>query len=304
MAAHVQSASVTQAGLASSTALAFSGTVTQGNILFAFSEWAPTSGNASGNVTSVTDTIGNVWHQIVPTLLGNNTQVGVGGPGFDLRWCLNKATTGTPTVTSNLALSYQNRKLLIAEYSGIGMVGLTPVDASASGITSGTSFSTATLTTLTAGDFLIMFEGTNTAVTFSSGPAGFTSRINSTNGALYDNLTGQAIGSYTETGTLSGGNDSGSYLIGVFASVYGYLGQFDLNSQWMDSNGIYTGLAPGVAQGSGNIFNGGYQGLTWMKNVFILPKDFWQQTLSTPYSGQNYPTPNTGGATSGQTYPY
>lgn len=50
-------------------------------------------------------------------------------------------------------------------------------------------------------------------------------------------------------------------------------------------------------------FNGGYQGMTFCKNIFVLQRDFWDTSLSTPYSGQLFPTGgNSGGP--GQVYPF
>jgi hypothetical protein len=59
---------------------------------------------------------------------------------------------------------------------------------------------------------------------------------------------------------------------------------------------------------NGNVFLGTANmpmfGMTWMKNVCLLARDYWDQGLSSPYVGQIYPSPNTGGAQSGQTYPF
>lgn len=53
----------------------------------------------------------------------------------------------------------------------------------------------------------------------------------------------------------------------------------------------------------GDIFLGGYTGLAFMKNVFVLPRDYWDKALSTPYSGQLFPTGgNSGGP--GQVFPF
>lgn len=54
---------------------------------------------------------------------------------------------------------------------------------------------------------------------------------------------------------------------------------------------------------TGATFNGGYVGLSFMKNVFCLSRDFWHNSLSTPYSGQLWPT---GGKTGGpgQVFPF
>jgi hypothetical protein len=90
------------------------------------------------------------------------------------------------------------------------------------------------------------------------------------------------------------------------AVTYQWLGQGDTSGDWMDSNSYYTGSPTSANSGAmvGHIFDGGYKGLSWMLNVFLLPRDFWQKSLSTPYSGQTFPTPATGGNASGQTYPY
>ena len=86
---------------------------------------------------------------------------------------------------------------------------------------------------------------------------------------------------------------SASSQVGVGISQY-YIGTNSPTSQ-------YTGKIIGVATAFGSP---AYQGLTWMLGVFVLPRDTWAPPTSTPYAGQTYPTPNTGGATTGQTYPY
>ncbi len=59
----------------------------------------------------------------------------------------------------------------------------------------------------------------------------------------------------------------------------------------------------GIAGNLLYMFFGGYVGLTWMKNVFMMTRDFWDSSLGTPYSGQLYPTGgNSGGP--GQVYPF
>jgi hypothetical protein len=36
----------------------------------------------------------------------------------------------------------------------------------------------------------------------------------------------------------------------------------------------------------------------------VLTRDYWDPSLTTPYSGQLYPVPNTGGTQTGQVHPY
>jgi hypothetical protein len=73
-----------------------------------------------------------------------------------------------------------------------------------------------------------------------------------------------------------------------------------------DSGGAFYPTQPpgfGIVGLVGNALTGGYTGLTWMKNVFVLVRDYWDTGLSTPYSGQIFPTGgNSGGP--GQIFPY
>jgi len=75
------------------------------------------------------------------------------------------------------------------------------------------------------------------------------------------------------------------------------LGQGDGLGGWIDSNGIYVSqialLVGAVPQST----------ITWMKAIFMFTREFWSPSLSTPYSGQLYPT---GGGVGGpgQVYPY
>jgi hypothetical protein len=55
---------------------------------------------------------------------------------------------------------------------------------------------------------------------------------------------------------------------------------------------------------NGNVFLPQYPGMPWMPNVLMLTRQYWDVGLSQPYVGQEWPVPNTGGAQSGQTYPY
>jgi hypothetical protein len=67
----------------------------------------------------------------------------------------------------------------------------------------------------------------------------------------------------------------------------------------------YSGHYP-VFSGATLVFTPGvgtYQGLTFMKNVFAMTRDYWDTSLSTPYKGQLFPTGgNSGGP--GQVFPY
>lgn len=82
--------------------------------------------------------------------------------------------------------------------------------------------------------------------------------------------------------------------------TFGWLGQGDSGGDYMAASNLQYF---GPARVAGHVFDGGYVGLTWMKNVFCLSRDYWQSVLSTPYSGQLWPT---GGKTGGpgQVFPF
>jgi hypothetical protein len=94
------------------------------------------------------------------------------------------------------------------------------------------------------------------------------------------------------------------------STSYEWLGQGDSSGNWMDSNGVYVSQPSNIP--TGNIVVGGtvpplfagYVGLSWLKNIMVLTRDYWDPSLTTPYSGQLYPVPNTGGTQTGQIYPY
>jgi hypothetical protein len=97
--------------------------------------------------------------------------------------------------------------------------------------------------------------------------------------------------------------------------VVSWLGQRDSSGPWFNANSslIYWQDQGASASTPPNYVPAGpggppiantYLGLTWMKNVYILTRDYWDISLSSPYVGQLWPVPNTGGAQSGQTFPF
>lgn len=59
----------------------------------------------------------------------------------------------------------------------------------------------------------------------------------------------------------------------------------------------------GLSVGFGFTLKGGFKGLTWMKNVVVMSRDYWDISLGTPYSGQLFP--HGGNSPSpGQVFPY
>jgi hypothetical protein len=98
------------------------------------------------------------------------------------------------------------------------------------------------------------------------------------------------------------------------STSYEWIGQGDGSGNWMDSSGVYVGQpsspAPFPPTPGGSVpplFGGGgyyFYGLTWLKNVVLLTRDYWDESLTNPASGQLFPVPNSGGTQTGQIYPY
>lgn len=79
--------------------------------------------------------------------------------------------------------------------------------------------------------------------------------------------------------------------------VFRSFGQFD-------TGGAHYPLpGPIMYFNGGAVFAEGYNGIGWLKNVFFMSRDFWDDEMTTPYSGQLFPTGgNSGGP--GQVYPF
>ena len=92
---------------------------------------------------------------------------------------------------------------------------------------------------------------------------------------------------------------SNAFASGTLVTVGGSLGALDTGGQWMSGNandGSYMGQngTPTTLRGFmyaaiAGILSSGYPGMTWLKNVFALPRTFWPPTLGDPNSGQVYP---------------
>ena len=152
--------------------------------------------NATSNITSVTDSAGNVYQLAVPTVRGS-------GISQAIYYAKNiksaAAGTNTVTVTFNTATQYVDLRAL--EYSGLDLANPFDVGASASG-TSNSANSGAVTTT--AAHELIIGAGT-TAGGFSAAGSGFTTRvITSPDGDIAEDRFVTATGSYSATASLSG----------------------------------------------------------------------------------------------------
>ncbi len=101
------------------------------------------------------------------------------------------------------------------------------------------------------------------------------------------------------------------------ATTFEGLGQGDTNGAWLDANGVYASAInytpifpfapaspPPSVSGIVPPLFAAFLGLAWLKNIVCLTRDTWDESLTTPYSGQLFPVPNTGGTQTGQIYPY
>ena len=217
-------------------------------------------------------------------------------------------TNASDTGTANL--NFSNNHLLVEDY---GPQVFSPfVDTTSTYSTGGTTaVSTSSFTPNFAADALFMAGASNSSNTLPA--MGFLTQATSGTGSNGNFLQFQAflgqgvtIGSasgfvtapYSFTGTLSGTADWITVLIGVETTSPEFVGQGDTVET---SPQVFQQFKELYFQG--DIFLEGYVGLLFMKNVFMLPRDYWDKALSTPYSGQLFPVgPGEGGP--GQVYPY
>ena len=148
----------------STVSVAYTSAQTAGNTNILAIGW----NNATSNITSVTDSAGNVYQQVVPTARGSGlSQAIYYAPNIKAA----AAGTNTVTVTFNASTPFVDIRAL--EYSGLDPVNPFNVGTSASG--TGTSANSGTVTT-TAANALIFGAGMTTG-SFSAAGTNFVSRI-------------------------------------------------------------------------------------------------------------------------------
>ncbi len=276
--------------------LAFTSNVTQGDLLYVYGYGdLPTirSGGATGDTMSFagfSDSQGNTWNQI-----GSDTTTFSSGTGgglnadqyfFPVAFAFTNSS-GPCTVIGSWHMSgafLKTVRLNIAEWKNVGTF-----DRFSSGFSTSNPAVTPTPALSTSNnEIYIAAEGFNLqGPSFTPGNWGGTpwnSRIGPGSpgvGPVWDALTGPTGGDPTPNLT-AGNTNSANYWtsVALFRSA--------------------TASDPN----NGNVFLSQYPGMPWMKNVVLLARNYWDQGLSTPYVGQLFPVPNTGGAQSGQTYPY
>jgi glucose/arabinose dehydrogenase/chitodextrinase len=152
--------------------------------------------NATSNITSVTDSAGNIYQLAVPTTRGN-------GISQAIYYAKNiksaAAGTNTVTVAFNTATPFVDVRAV--EYSGLDLANPFDVGASASGTSN--SPNSGAVTTTTAHE--LVFGAGVTTGGFSTAGSGFTTRvITSPDFDIAEDRFVTATGSYSATASLSG----------------------------------------------------------------------------------------------------
>jgi hypothetical protein len=73
-----------------------------------------------------------------------------------------------------------------------------------------------------------------------------------------------------------------------------------------DGGSLYmatSGAAAAGSDGPAEVFDGGYVGIKFLKNIFAYVTAYFDSSLSTPFGGQIFPTGGNKGGTGGQIYP-
>ena len=152
--------------------------------------------NATSNITSVTDSAGNIYQLAVPTARGTGLSQAI---YYAKNIKAAAAGTNTVTVTFNASTPFVDIRAL--EYSGLDPVNPFDVGTSASG--NGTSANSGTVTTTAASE--LIFGAGMTTGGFSAAGTNFTSRIITTPDAdIAEDRFVTTTGSYSATASLSG----------------------------------------------------------------------------------------------------
>lgn len=280
-----------------------------GAFVVAFAAWWNTSvGSNSGDV-SVSDNYGNTWTRLFPTSYSPDTVAGAVGIGA---WYAISNTSASLTITYSLSSGPFSHGNFYAVYWTNAESPYFDVYGTAGSGTSETPISGG-ITPLLSNDGLILFaawnstSGTPNAATLSSGFT-FNNRVTGEPITVQDFLfIGQGVSNQsapftgTVTTSLASNADWVARLVAIPSS--GPKG-FTSGDSLEASMGYFSPYQE--LYFSGSIFLNGYTGIPWLKNVYLLTRDYWDSgsySRGTPYSGQLYPV-GAGTGSPGQMYPY
>jgi hypothetical protein len=280
--------------------------VTLGDFIFTMLSWWQNTGTQSGTVSSFTDSGGNTWTQVGSTLY-SSTDTHAGQIALAMYYAVAKATQ---SISWSFSLSGVTAGTLNIRFNvwdfgpNIFSPYLDTTSTQANGST--TSFSTNNFTPNYAADALFLVAVNNEGATLASVNTAFTVPTEGTgsNGNILQYIpflgegTSTLSAPYSWTGTLSAAADWLSIQVGFETTSLEFLAQGDT---FEASQGYFLSYQELYFQGF--IFAGLYTGIPWLKNVYMMSRDYWDTSLSTPYSGQLFPVgPGEGGP--GQIYPY
>jgi hypothetical protein len=274
---------------------------TIGDFLLVAISWYNAAGTQSGTVTALSDTQTNSYSQIGTTQY--TTDVHGGSAGFAVYYAIAKAVTAL-TYSWTLSASFTTNHMNVWDF---GPNAFSPyidtISTYATGST--TSVSTNSFSPIFGADALFLIGCSNSLNTLPAiSPLTQASLGSGNNGNIlqYFLFLGQGTSTltapYTFSGTLSATADWITAVFGVETTSLEFLAQGDS----VEASAGYF-LPYDELYFQGYIFAGSYTGIPWLKNVYMLSRDYWDSALSTPYSGQLFPVgPGEGGP--GQIYPY
>jgi hypothetical protein len=235
--------------------------------------------------------------------------------GFAIFYSIITNGGANDVVTANVNNGPWNTLRMLV--SGYNSVYAPFFDAVSSGnIGTGTALATNGLAPSSGHTALLMFglQSGSAGMTMPAPNGAWTQRTSGTSGIFLQEMPyvgqgysiGTGVGPYAGflispfsfSGTTSGSVDWAAVLVSVPVVTYDGAAQGDIAE--VSAGGFQQFKEKFFV---GDQFLGGYTGLQWPKNAFILPRDYWDKGVSTPYSGQLFPVgPGVGGP--GQIYPY
>lgn len=268
--------------------------------------WNTAVGTNTGDIATISDTGGNTWTRLFSTVYSPSTIAGSAGLAA---FYTIVPTSGSIQVSGTLTASFNHGGWGPYWWSSSGI--FSPyIDTASIHTSTGTSASPTNtgFSPTFPYDGIILLSGSN-ASTGTAGAAGISTgyNFNLRNGSL---IQGDVVQDYAYIGAgLSNATAPYTFTIPTNTTTFDWvttsIGIISSEYNGMPAVEASAGAAfPYQFLGfQGEIFLGGYTGMPWLHNVFMLPRDVWDTGLSTPYSGQLFPVgPGVGAA--GQLYPY
>lgn len=128
------------------------------------------------------------------------------------------------------------------------------------------------------------------------------------------NSIGQTVTANKGYTILGANNASGFHSADRYVFSFSAAGTYTIEINWtnlINENTLVVSLHASLTKqtqtlgsiGSTDVFDGGYVGIKYLKNVFMFVTGYFDSSLSTPFGGQIFPTGGNSGGPSGQIYP-